>query len=117
MTHARLKVLAGAAVLLLLSAHIASAGPDGTCEDYRAEETVASEAPAPSTPVPTAAADYTRIAQAAPAAGDIVTVAASTKTDAAEAVLPGKKQTDSLLRERQSAEAALPSVFEPSSDY
>ena len=91
MTQARLKVLAGAAVLLLVSAHIASAGPDGTCEEYRAEETVASEAPAQSTPVPTAAADHTRIAQAAPAAGDSVTVAA--------------------------AEVAVPSVFEPSSDY
>ena len=104
MTKAPLKSLAGAAVLLLLSAHIASAGPDGTCEDYRAEETAASEAPAPSTPVPTAAADYTKIAQAAPAAGNTIPVASLTKTD-------------SLLGERQSAEAALPSVFEPSSDY
>jgi hypothetical protein len=76
MTKPPLKSLAGAAVLLLLSAHIASAGPDGTCEDYNHEETVASEAPAQSTPVPTAGTDYTKIAQAAPAAA---------KTDAADA--------------------------------
>jgi hypothetical protein len=85
MTKAPLKSLAGAAVLLLLSAHIASAGPDGTCEDYNHEETVASEAPAQSTPVPTAAADYTKIAEAAPAAGDSVTITASAKTDTADA--------------------------------
>ena len=103
MTKPSLKYLAGAAALLLLTAPIAYAGPDGTCE----EETVASEAPAQGTPAPTATTDYTKIAQTAPAAGNsVILTASTTKTDAASTTLAGKKgdvekkQTDSLPKER-----------------
>ncbi len=89
MTKPRLKSLAGAAVLLLLSAQIASAGPDGACEEY-SEVTAAAE-PAPSTPVPTASADHATIAQTAPAAGNTATVTASVDTDAVEMASPVKK--------------------------
>ena len=102
MTKPSLKYLAGAAALLLLTAPIAYAGPDGTCE----EETVAaSEAPAESTPVPTATTDYTKIAQTAPAAGNNVMLTASV-TEGPNTALAGtkgdteKKQTDSLPKER-----------------
>jgi hypothetical protein len=105
MTKPLLKGLAGAAVLLLMSAHIASAGPDGTCEDNRLDETAAS--------------DYTKIAQAAPAVGN-ATVASAT-ADALDAPPVAKKsdigktQTDSLLTERQS-EVSVASVPQPLSD-
>ncbi len=111
MTKLPLTGLAGAAMLLLLSAQIAAAGPDGTCEDLTAE-TVASEPAAPSTPAPTAAADYTKIAQAAPASGNSATVTASAKIDASDKTLAGKKgdaekkQTDSLPKERRASESA-----------
>jgi hypothetical protein len=88
MTKPRLKYLAGAAVLLILSTQIASAGPDGTCEEYNNQETAASEVP--SSPVPTAATDYTQIAQIAPAAGDTAAVTASAKTDAVEMAPPAR---------------------------
>lgn len=100
MTKLSLKSLAATAVLLL-SAQIASAGPDGTCEEYGNEETAASEA-APSAPVPTVAVDHTKIAQIAPAAQNNATVIASAKTDAVEMAAPAKKsdpqkqQTESL---------------------
>jgi hypothetical protein len=103
MRKPRLKSLAGAALLLLVGAQIATAGSDGTCEDYNREETAASEAPATSTPVPTASADYTKIAQSAPAAGSNVTLTSATIGTAVSA-LPGQKadrekiQTDSLLQ-------------------
>lgn len=99
MTKLSLKSLAATAVLLL-SAQIASAGPDGTCEEYGNEETAASEA-APSAPVPTVAVDHTKIAQIAPAAQNNATVIASAKT-AVEMAAPAKKsdpqkqQTESL---------------------
>ena len=92
MTKPPLKGLAGAAMLLLLSAQIAAAGPDGTCEDLTAE-TVASEPAAPSTPAPTAAAEYTKIAQAAPAAGNNVTrngIGGLSRTNAASAPSAGR---------------------------
>jgi hypothetical protein len=109
MTKLPLTGLAGAAMLLLLSAQIAAAGPDGTCEEFTAE-TVASEPAAPSTP--TAAADYTKIAQAAPASGNSATVTASVKIDASDKTLAGKKgnvekkQTESLPKESRSSESA-----------
>lgn len=105
MTKPLLKGLAGAAVLLLMSAHIASAGPDGTCEDNRLDETAAS--------------DYTKIVQAAPAAGNAAattaTVDALDKPPVAKTSDIGKTQTESTITERQS-EVSVASVPQPLSD-
>jgi hypothetical protein len=117
-----LKSLAGAAVLLIVGAHIASAGPDGTCAEYRLDETAASDATEPNTPVPSAVADYMKLAQTAPAVGYVTTVSASAKTDALDTSPRGKqgevekKQTDSLLNERQASDAPEASVFQTDSD-
>lgn len=67
MTKSALNTLAGAAALLIMSAQIASAGSDGTCPGMDLDELAAVEISDASTPIPstTAAADYTKVAQAA----------------------------------------------------
>jgi hypothetical protein len=94
-----LKSAAGAAVLLILSAHIAAAGPDGTCE----EATTASMSTESYT---TAMAGYVQLAETAPASASATTVAASAAPAAADTRLRDKKveaekkQTDRLPKER-----------------
>jgi hypothetical protein len=106
-----LKSAAGAAVLLILSAHITAAGPDGTCE----EETTASVTTESYT---TAMAGYVRLAETAPTSAS----ATSAAPEAADTRLRDKKgdsekkQTDRLPNERQSSDSADASVFQPNAD-
>jgi hypothetical protein len=83
MTRA-LKSAAGAAVLLILSAHIAAAGPDGTCE----EATTASVTTESYT---TAMAGYVRLAETAQASGSATTLAVPAAPEAADTRLRDKK--------------------------
>lgn len=94
-----LKSAAGAAVLLLLSAHIASAGPDGTCE----EATTASLATESNVPAPGVLADYMKFAETRSVRASATTVAASAAADPRLRDTQGeveKKQTDRLPTER-----------------
>ena len=94
-----LKSAAGAAVLLILSAHIASAGPDGACE----EATTASIATESDAPAPGALTDYMKFAETASVSASATTVAASAAADTRlrdETGEAEKKQTDRLPKER-----------------
>ena len=94
MTNLYLKSLAGAAMLVIASGHVASADPDGTCHDYSSEQIAAAQDGAPGA-APQSPLDRTKIAQLVSAAGNSATDADYTpRPDIA------KKQTDALPKDR-----------------
>lgn len=73
-----------AAALLLVSAQTASAGADGTCPGTSLDELAVTNVPDASTPVPSEAGDYTKVAEATAATRNAVAVMASRRSDPRE---------------------------------